>query len=257
MMMLCVLISTSFRDLMHPLFFSPPLPLFRMPSLEQQSFLYQLIVDNNELTQLPTLAPTLYHGYTLLGMAYNKITSWPTNLTMSQKSAIYRVSLAGNNLTTIPSFVNELTNLWYLDVSNNSITTLDTLATAVPFPKKSHSNGSYSGGNAIVVKTTKLILGQNPACANGAAGAPGRGALKWSISCEGQCSNTCTWSLKGSTCGCTTNRGWLGNNVCHPECNTAACDYDGGDCTARPWITDKGSPPNSIRHTPFYASDFK
>ena len=226
-----------------------------MPSLEQQPYLYQLFLDNNELTQLPTLAPMLYQGYTLLGMAYNKITSWPTNLTMSQKSAIYRVSLAGNNLTTVPSFVNELTNLWYLDVSNNNLTSLGSLATAVPSPKTSHYNGSYSGGKGIVVKTTKLILGQNPACANGAAGAPGRGALKWAVSCEGQCSKACSYSLQGSTCGCKYNRGWLGDNYCNPECNTAACDYDGGDCAAQgtPWINaGGGSPKNSTFGYPYF-----
>ena len=193
-------------------------------------------------------------------MSYNKVTSWPTNLTKSSQSKIYRLNLAGNNLTTIPSFVNELTNLWYLDVSNNSITTLDSLATAVPFPKHgSHANGSYSGGEAIEVKTTKLILGLNPACANGAAGAPGRGALEWKVSCESQCSKECSYSLQGSTCGCKYNRGWLGNQNCNPECNTAACDYDGGDCAAQgtPWINGGGSPQNSTFEYPYYASDFK
>ena len=243
MMMLCVLISTSFRDLMHPLFFSPPLPLFRMPSFEQQSFLYQLIVDNNELTQLPTLAPTLYGRRLILGVANNKITSWPTNLTKSQKSKIYRVSLAGNNLTTVPSFVNELTDLWYLDVSNNSITTLDTLATAVPFAATPLYNKTK--------RYTDFILGQNPACANGAAGAPGRGALKWKVSCEGQCSATCTWSLQKSSCGCKKSKGWLGNGFCNPECNTAACEYDGGDCTAQPWFNGRGSPQNSTFGYPY------
>ena len=169
-------------------------------------------------------------------------------MTKSQKSTIYRVGLAGNNLTTIPSFVDQLTNLWYLDVSNNSITTLDTLATAVPFPKSSP-------------RLTKLILGQNPACANGAAGAPGRGALKWNVSCEGQCSTTCTWSLQGSTCGCKYNKGWLGDGQCQTVCNTAACDYDGGDCAAKgvTWITGGGSPrpQNSKFGYPYFASDNK
>ena len=198
----------------------------------------RLFLDNNELTQFPTLAPMLYKDHTLIGVSYNKITSWPTTMTKSQKSTIYRVGLAGNNLTMIPSFVNQLTNLWYLDVSNNSITTLDTLATAVPFPKSSP-------------RLTKLILGQNPACANGAAGAPGRGALKWKVSCEGQCSATCTWSLQKSSCGCKKSKGWLGNGFCNPECNTAACEYDGGDCTAQPWFNGRGSPQNSTFGYPY------
>ena len=108
-----------------------------MPSLEHQPYLFRLYAGNNELTQFPTLAPTLYRHF-VLGMAYNKIKTWPAKLTTSQKTGIYRVNLAGNNLTTIPSFVNQLTNLWYLDVSNNSITSLGSLATAVPFPKEAH-----------------------------------------------------------------------------------------------------------------------
>ena len=202
----------------------------------------RLYVDNNELTQFPKLVPKPYYKI-LIGMSYNKVTSWPTNLTKSQKSKIYRVSLAGNNLMTVPSFVNELTDLWYLDVSNNSITTLDTLATAVPFAATPLYNKTK--------RYTNFILGQNPACANGAAGAPGRGALKWKVSCEGQCSATCTWSLQKSSCGCKKSKGWLGNGFCNPECNTAACEYDGGDCTAQPWFNGRGSPQNSTFGYPY------
>ena len=214
----------------------------------------RLYVDNNELTQFPKLAPKLFYNGILIGVSYNKITSWPTKMTNN----IARVNLAGNNLTTIPSFVNEMTKLRYLDVSNNNITTLDTLASAV------ESACTWTRGCR---NYTRLILGQNPACANGAAGTPGRGVLgvNWKVMCESQCSTTCSYSLKYSTVyaqnieGKTVSKGWVGDNFCSPECNTAACDYDGGDCAAQgtPWINGGGSPKNSTFGYPYFASEFK
>jgi hypothetical protein len=127
--------------------------------------------------------------------------------------------MQSNRLTNIPALINRLPRLKFLDVSNNTITSLDTLAATVAV-----------GGEAAAQSDrneTMLLLGRNPVCANGRMSGSAVLGAKWFVSCQSQCSSTCPSSIPWKPAGVTD---WRGDGVCDIGCNTATCSFDGGVC---------------------------
>ena len=119
----------------------------------------------------------------------------------------------------IPTLVDRLPRLKYLDVSNNTITSLDTLAATVAVGGEA---ASQSGRNE-----TMLLLGRNPVCSNGRMSGSALLGAKWFVSCQSQCSSMCPSSIPWKPADVID---WRGNGRCEIECNTATCSFDGSDC---------------------------
>ena len=189
----------------------------QLPDLTANTALTKLEVDNNRLTQLPDL--TANTALTNLYANNNRLSSWPRSLERLAKLKILRMQ--SNRLTNIPALVDRLPRLKYLDVSNNAIASLDTLAATATAGSEA---AAQSGSNE-----TLLLLGHNPVCANGgrSGGAVLRVGSKWFVSCQSQCSSTCSWYISWKPAGVTDHRG---NGWCDIACNTTACSFDGGSC---------------------------
>ena len=96
--------------------------LARIPSLEKNTGLKYLNLYNNELASIPSLMKNT--GLTILKLQNNNLSLMPS---LETNVALKALSMQSNRLTTIPSFVNRLPRLKLLDVSDNAITSLDTL----------------------------------------------------------------------------------------------------------------------------------
>ena len=96
--------------------------LARIPSLEKNTGLKYLNLYNNELTSIPSLMKNT--GLTILKLQNNHLSLIPS---LETNVALKALFMQSNRLTTIPSFVNRLPRLKLLDVSDNAITSLDTL----------------------------------------------------------------------------------------------------------------------------------
>ena len=111
--------------------------------------------------------------------------------------------MQSNRLTNIPALVDRLPRLKYLDVSNNTITSLESLAATVAVGGKA---ATRSGRNE-----TLLLLGHNPVCANGGTNGGALLGAKWFVSCQSQCSSTCPSSIPWNPAGVID---WRGDGVC-------------------------------------------
>ena len=153
-----------------------------------------------------------------LHLSNNLLSEWPASLA-ERSDSVHVLNMASNTLVDIPTFVNRMPNLKYLDVSNNNITSLNTLAAAAT--GSSTATASAQRG----LNETLLLLGENPVCNNGSATSVG-GMLgaTWFASCESQCSSTCPQSILWEPARIKDMRG---NGYCDIGCNTTACKYDG------------------------------
>ena len=131
--------------------------------------------------------------------------------------------MQSNRLTNIPALVDQLPSLKYLYVSNNTITSLDTLAASVASEDEAAVQSDYNDIN----DETLLLLGHNPVCANGGTSGSAVLGAKWFVSCQSQCSSTCPVSIPWKR---AEVKDWRGNGQCDIGCNTTACSFDGGDC---------------------------
>ena len=152
-----------------------------------------------------------------LHLSNNLLSAWPVSLA-ERSDSVHVLNMASNTLVDIPTFVNRMPNLKYLDVSNNNITSLNTLAAAAT--GSSTATASAQRG----LNETLLLLGENPVCNNGSATSIG-GMLgaTWFASCESQCSSTCPQSILWEPARIKDMRG---NGYCDIGCNTTACRYD-------------------------------
>jgi Leucine-rich repeat (LRR) protein len=191
--------------------------LTHLPDLTANTALKNLFATTNRLTQIPELTTN-----TALESLYannNRLSSWPRSL--ERLTRLKQLATQSNQLTNIPALVDRLPRLKYLDVSNNTITSLDTLAATAAAGGEA---AAQSGSNE-----TLLLLGHNPVCANGgiSGGAVLRAGSKWFVSCQSQCSSTCTWSIPWEPAGVEDLRS---NGRCDIGCNATTCSFDGGDC---------------------------
>ena len=170
-------------------------------------------MHSNRLTRIPDL--TTNTKLTTLSASNNRLSSWPRSLERLTRLKVLR--LQSNRLTNIPASVDRLPRLKYLDVSNNTITSLDTLTATTAGEGGAAQNGRNE---------TMLLLGRNPVCANGGTSSGALGS-KWFVSCQSQCSSTCSWYISWKPAGVTDHRG---NGWCDIACNTTACSFDGGSC---------------------------
>jgi hypothetical protein len=134
-----------------------------------------------------------------------------------------------NRLTNIPALVDRLPRLKFLDVSNNTIASLESLAANATAEAQIGRRLSHEATYSTKISNeTMLLLGRNPVCANG-GGMSGSAVLgaKWFVSCQSQCSSTCPSSIPWKPAGVTDFRG---NGRCDIGCNTTTCSIDGGDC---------------------------
>ena len=226
--------------------------LEQIPSLENNTKLVRLNVADNRLQEIPNLENN--GNLERLFLSSNRISSWPESLARitTQESPqpdggpgkwarpggvwgqLRQLSVAGNKLSTIPGWVTQLPNLKFFDVSDNNITSLETMALADV--KGAVAAGTYHLETPTRSRNqTMLLLGRNPVCASGTdevvrqLGAVDGSALgsKWFVSCGAQCSSSCARSIVWKPASIKDRRG---DGFCDIGCNTTACSYDGGDC---------------------------
>jgi Leucine-rich repeat (LRR) protein len=192
--------------------------LTSIPNLATLTKLTTLKLGDNPLGPLPSLDTNT--ALTELFLNSLSLSSWPS---LESLTKLTLLRIRDNRLTTIPAFIGKMSNLKYLDASDNDIQSLDTLTTTTTTAAVATTQ---SGRNE-----TMLLLARNPVCVNGTIDATFTSASSalgamWFASCQSQCAGTCN-SIPWKPVGQKSN---LGDGKCKLGCNTTACSYDGGDC---------------------------
>lgn len=155
-----------------------------------------------------------------------------TRLTSLQ---LFRNSLM---LSSVPQFVSQLTELDQLYLDNCGLTTIPPSVLAMSSLRLNLEGNNISfatmsallstvgsAANPTNPPTSLLLLGNNPACVDGGGFPPWVGP--WKIKCEPECAaSPCTDT------GTEERSSFLSDGGCDRGCDTASCQWDGGDCQA-------------------------
>ena len=200
--------------------------LTSIPSLEKNTGLIYLRVQNNHLTEIPSLNHTVLQRLFVGNNSLQSSSAWPSPGHLP--SSLKFLSVVQNQLVHIPTWVQQLPRLEYIDASTNNITSLDM-----------NDRGSGNSDDAATITRTRLqgglgrntsllLLGGNPVCGYSVE----RGSVwgsRWNVQCQSQCSSTCPLSIEWGSIS-----SWLSDGICDLGCNNAACGYDRGDCDIAP-----------------------
>ena len=192
--------------------------LAAIPSLEMNTALEVLEVENNHLTRIPSLKNTMVTWLLVANNSLQSSSAWPSPGHLP--NSLEFLSVAQNQLVHIPTWVQQLPRLEYIDASTNNITSLD----------EKDSNIGTPGDAAVAVQgglgrnASLLLVGGNPVCEYSVEQRSVWGS-RWNVQCQSQCSSTCVVGI-----GWGSLSSWLGDGECDPGCNNAACGYDRGDC---------------------------
>ena len=188
--------------------------LTQVPNLDQNTALVDLHLSGNYLTRIPSLEKNT--ALTSLYLNNNKLTSSIWSSLGPALTSLSMLSSAHNRLEVIPSWVLGLPKLVYLDLSGNNVTSIGATDRALP----TNSSLLLVGGNPVC-ETNTLLAG-----AKGGNGTTSAWSSRWNVQCRSQCSKTCPRSIPWKE----AHPSWLHDGVCDVWCNTAACEFDGGDC---------------------------
>ena len=136
--------------------------LAELPDVSGWTALRKVILDNNQLSELPTGAANWEAIQILLASSNrisripddlskwtrirqiklndNQLTSFPVGLT--QLSNVERLSLKANQIKELPTEIKNLTNLQYLELQNNQLTDLPTEIAGLPSIKAIYIQGN-------------------------------------------------------------------------------------------------------------------
>ena len=225
--------------------------------LGQLASLEHLRLEDNEITEIPAAVFEQLPEKKLrtLRLAHNSIRSIPSSL--GRLTGLQQLRLSHNLIPAIPSSLSRLTDLNQLTLANNSMTTIPTsIVTASRSSGSSRLLVDLDTNNISVAAVTEIraamsstpspassssaspnatsapsyrylmVLGRNPACANGSLALSSQVGL-WLIQCEPSCAVGCVHTPREYF---YDGQPLLGDGRCNGDCDTAACQWDAGDC---------------------------
>ena len=165
--------------------------------------LHFLDLQNNSLSSIPPFIDDLVSLRTL-NLAENMVTMVPGSFFTARRINGFLVNLKANNIS-----LEAMTEALERAASTFSL----------PSSQDSESSSEYLA-----------TMGRNPACTTarvaGAAASPLPSRLGlWRIECEPECAAGCQTVISKYV------KSWVGDGLCHWECNTIECSWDGGDCS--------------------------
>ena len=176
---------------------------FRIPLGEREIDLPQLIylnMLNNSVVIPEKLGIDELPIVKDLFLVGNYMSKFPENFN-TFKTQLYVLGVSHCSLSELPDYLNEFTNLIYLDARNNSISKLSSNLKSY-LQQNGEKLESYFAGNPLC----DSFSGQQTAAA---------------INCKPICSDYC-WSERT-----------LNNGICDVTCNSHQCNFDGGDCIVK------------------------
>ena len=236
------------------------------PSIGEMIDLMQLSVPNNLLVSLPPQISDLKE-LLVFDVAGNSLTALPSKIV--QLENLIDLSIEGNSLTTLPDKIEEMKNLKWLRASHNQLTTLPATIgqltklgyldvannTLLSLPESigdlrqlqvlNSKNNLLSSLPNSLIKLNDLHYAYfegNPLCSAGFNYKFPTNLLKAEGLCKKQCSVDCLdIFLDDKVCDDGDYTYARSKNqfpdataplkpIPNAGCNTAACDYDGGDC---------------------------
>ena len=205
------------------------------PSLEMNTVLVMLDLSNNRLVQIPSLEK--HTALTYLYVGNNPLTSSVWSSLGPALTSLRVLSAAHSRLDHIPSWVQRLPQLVYLDLSGNNITSIGAPDGASPANANQVVPGDL-GRNA-----SQLLVGGNPVCemttvvagSGGGVAATAVWSSRWKVQCRSQCSNCTLFRCMDIVIPLEEHYMvyeycLIIGGMCNIGCNTTACGYDGGDC---------------------------
>ena len=246
------------------------LSLARNPLKEIPSFvgrlagLQTLYLNNCSLSAIPLALGHLTGLRVALELSDNSLISVPSFI--GRLTNLESLDFHNNKISVVSSSLGRLTKLKELWLQNNALTTaIPSVLTASRSSASPNLRLSLEANNISLaalmpvlaaVSTTPsmsettepasslMLLGRNPACsaANGSSLASRVGP--WRIKCEPECALDCLETGIGDG---GEIQSWIGNTYCNPQCNTAACGWDKGECIGHRtfWEMRSGSQTNS------------
>ena len=190
-------------------------PVEAIPSLlGQLTQLEELALQRTLASAIPSSIGRLTKLTGLL-LDHCRLLSLPPS--MARLTKLQLLLLGSNNLTSIPVSILAAPrpSNFKLDLEANNVS-LAAMSSAVAAIPASSCPASPPPASSLV------LLGGNPSCTAPRLLPPRAGP--WQIKCEPECAAGCL------STGIGTTRSWLDDGICNPACNTAECNWDGGDC---------------------------
>ena len=186
-------------------------------------YIFFLELDNNNISNI---SPSISSSKTLaeLRMSNNTLYELPNELF---RLNIMLLHADGNDIKKIPTAIGDATSLQYLKLqNNNNITNIPSevgnLVKLVDFDIRHNAIEVLPNILDSLEALERIYLHNNPVCSNGwiesSASKKMQDLIKHNgAGCVPQCSIYCPNRYKQ-------------DGECDSECNSGACEYDGGDC---------------------------